>query len=264
MPWRRDRHAPSGLAMTELCMGNLRALKAISKVPIHMGPFVQSTTGAIAPFFNDSRALYSHPKEFKIFVEELTKIIKKYTNMRRSDPRSDKGRTLRRGIDLIVGIPMAGIPLAMALSIKTGIPFAYLLKERKKTLRQRLIEGEYKKGARALLVDDVIGTGGTFTKGIRDCRKEGIIVKHLMTLWNPWRAKNRMFLAKMQKRGITYDTLYTRHDWIDYLHKHGLASDEMVEIQKAYLADVTGWHKDKAMWKRFLAWKRKYKRTGNM
>lgn len=247
---------------------NLRALRAISKVPIHVGPFVQSTTGALAPFFNDSRALYSHPKEFGVFVEELAKIVRKYQKRssvrlpRRSHafaPRNDKGQ-----VDLIVGIPMAGIPLAMALSRETGIPFAYLNKERKKTLRRRLVEGEYKKGARALLVDDVIGTGGTFADRIRDCKKEGIVVKHLMTLWNPWRVKNRAFLAKMRRQGITYDTLYTRHDWIDYLCKHGIASSEMVEIQKAYLADPTGWHKDAAMWRRFLKWKRRYTRTGKL
>jgi len=159
---------------------------------------------------------------------------------------------------------MAGIPIAMALSLKTGIPFAYMNKERKKTLRRRIVEGEYKKGAQAVLVDDVIGTGGTLEKGIRDCRKDGIVVKHLMTLWNPWRLKNEKFLARMRRRGITYDTLYTRHDWIDYLYKHGIVSKEMVEIQKAYLADVTGWHQDKAMWNKFLVWKRRWKRTGKM
>ena len=152
----------------------------------------------------------------------------------------------------------------MALSLKTGIPFAYMNKERKKTLRRRIVEGEDKKGAQAVLVDDVIGTGGTLEKGIRDCRKDGIVVKHLMTLWNPWRLKNEKFLARMRRRGITYDTLYTRHDWIDYLYKHGIVSKEMVEIQKAYLADVTGWHQDKAMWNKFLVWKRRWKRTGKM
>ena len=249
-------------------MPNLRALKAISRVPIHVVPFVHSTTGAIAPFFNDSRALYSHPKEFRVFVEELAKIIPKYQRHGVRLPRHSHAFAPRNdrkcSIDLIVGVPMAGIPLAMALSMKTGIPFAYLLKERKKTLRQRLVEGEYKKGARALLVDDVIGTGGTLEKGIRDCKKDGIVVKHLMTLWNPWIVKNKKFIAKMKCQGITYDTLYTRNDWIAYLQKHGFVSDEMVEIQKAYLADVTGWHKDKKMWKRFLEWKRRYARTKKM
>lgn len=243
---------------------NFRALRAISKVPIHVGPFVQSTTGALVPFFNDSRALYSHPKEFRVFIEELAKIVRKYMNMRRSDLRSDGGRTSRRGIDLIVGIPMAGIPIAMALALKTGMPFAYMNKERKRTLRKRIVEGEYKKGARAVLVDDVIGFGGTILKAIKDCKSDGVIVKHTMTLWNPWWPKNKLFIQKLQRMGITYDALYSRRDWIAYLLKCGLVSREMSEIHAAFLENPTGWHKNKKIWKRFLAWKRRYAHTGKM
>ncbi|MBI2552658.1 hypothetical protein HYW17_05160 [Candidatus Uhrbacteria bacterium] len=260
-------------------MANLRALKAISKVPIHVGPFVQSTTGALVPFFNDSRALYSHPKEFRVFVEELAKILKQY--QLRNGPKAKKfhsskygtffppgGRGRRgidlRGVDLIVGIPMAGIPMALALSLKTGIPFAYLNKGRKKTLRRRIVEGEYKTGARAVLVDDVIGFGGTILKAIRDCKSDGVIVKHTMTLWNPWWPKNRPFVEKLKRRGVTYDALYTRREWIAYLLKRGLVSREMYEIHQAFLEDPTGWHKDVLMWKKFLAWKRRYARTGKM
>ena len=89
-------------------MPNLRALEAISKLSLDIGPFTQSTTGATVPFFNDSRKVYSHPDIFNVFVEELTALIQKYTDC-----------------NLIVGIPMAGIPLATALSIKTNVPFAY-------------------------------------------------------------------------------------------------------------------------------------------
>lgn len=231
-------------------MANLKALKAISKAPIHVGPFVQSTTHALVPFFNDSRALYSHPKEFFIFIEELAKIVR---------------RCQKRGrIDLIVGIPMAGIPIAMALSLKTGIPFAYMNKERKKTLRKRIVEGEYKKGARAVLVDDVPGKGTTIFRAIADCRADGIAVQHVFTLWNPWWPWNKKFIQKLKKRGITYDTLYSRLDWIDYLHKHGIVSREAVEIQQAYLPNPTGWHKDKKMWRKFLAWKNRWKKTGKL
>ena len=89
---------------------NLRALKAVSTLPIDVGPFVQSTTGALVPFFNDSRKIYSHPKILCVFVEELAKIIRRYHRKRR--------------IDCIVGVPIAGIPIAMALSLATGIPVA--------------------------------------------------------------------------------------------------------------------------------------------
>jgi len=108
-------------------MANLKALKAISKLKIYIGPFVQATIKAKVPFYTDSRDIYSHPKIFQVLVEELTKKVKKYTK--------------RHKIDLLVGIPLAGIPLATALSLKTKIPLAYMNIKRKKFLKKKIVEG---------------------------------------------------------------------------------------------------------------------------
>jgi orotate phosphoribosyltransferase len=228
-------------------MPNIRALKAMAKLKINIGP-IKKSTGEILPFYNDSRDTYSHLDVLRVFVEELAKIVRGYQ---------------RRGkrIDLIVGVPMAGIPAAMALALKTNIPFAYLNKERKKALQQRMVEGDYKKGAQVLIIDDTIGSGATIDKAIKDCRSDGLIVKHVMTLWNPWHLINKDYIVNLRKRGITYDTLNTRVDWIDYLYAHHKVSKEMVDLQKAYLANPSGWHKDRAMWQKFLNWKKRYNKT---
>lgn len=230
---------------------NKKALKAISKMPLDIGPFKQTTTGAIVPFFNDARAVPSHPKIFNVFAKELAKIVKKYQK---------EGKR----IDIIIGVPMAGIPIGMAVAMKCGLPFAYMNKERKKTLRKKIVEGDYKKGARAVLIDDVIGLGGTLLKAVADCKKDGVAVKHIITMWNPWHLRSQPFMKKIKKMGITYNALYTRHSWINYLLKKKLISKEMKEIQEIYLADLVGWHKDKQNWQKFLKWKRRYKKTGKL
>ncbi|MBI2427123.1 MAG: hypothetical protein HYV34_04720 [Candidatus Kerfeldbacteria bacterium] len=228
-----------------------RALKAISTMPIEVGPFRQSTTGAIVPFFNDSRRVYGHPEVFAVFVEELAKRIRAHR---------------RRGhrIDGIVGIPMAGIPLGAAIAQRLKLPFGYLNTKRKKTLTKKLLEGEFRSDARVALVDDVIGLGGTIQHAICDCKREGVAVTFVVTMWNPWPRQNANFLKRLRRRGIFYDTLYTRFDWISYLASHGIASQDMVDIQKAFLANVTGWQTDPKMWKKFLTWKRRWRATGKM
>ena len=219
----------------------------MAKLKINIGP-IKKTTGEILPFYNDSRDTYSHLDVLRVFIEELAKVVRDY---QRHGKR----------IDLIVGVPMAGIPAAMALALKTNIPFAYLNKERKKSLQKRMIEGDYKKGARVLLVDDVIGFGGTIARAIKDCRADGLVVKHVVTFWNPWHLVNKDFIVNLRKNGVTYDTLNTRFDWINYLYEQGLVSKEMVAIQKAYLTNPAGWHKDKVMWQKFLTWKKNYNKT---
>ncbi|MFA6272384.1 MAG: phosphoribosyltransferase family protein [Patescibacteria group bacterium] len=225
---------------------NKRVLNAVAKMKISVGPFRQSTTGAIVPFFNDSRCLYSHPEVMEIIAEELGKIINKYNRKKR--------------VDLIVGIPMAGIPIALATSLKTRIPFAYLNKKRKPTLRKKWVEGDYQKNSVGVLVDDVIGLGSTVLKAIQDCAKDGIRVKHVVVINDSWHARNQNFKKRLQKMGITFDNLYNRHEWLDYVRKAKKLPVEAITVQKAYLADPTGWHKDKKSWRMFLAWKKSLKK----
>lgn len=60
----------------------------------------------------------------------------------------------------IAGIEIGGIPLATALSIKTGLPFVIIRKSAKGHGITRQIEGRLSRGDEVLLVEDVVTTGG--------------------------------------------------------------------------------------------------------
>jgi len=126
------------------------------------------------------------------------------------------------------------------------------------------LKGDYKSKAKAILVDDAVGFGQTKLKAIQDCKKEGIIIKHIVCFYNAWWPKNKPFLAKLNKRGITFDALYTRKDWNVYLLKKGHISKQAFKIQNAYLDNPKSWHKDKKMWHQFLAWRKKALKTGKL
>jgi hypothetical protein len=71
---------------------------------------------------------------------------------------------------LLVAVLRAGSPVAALLSRKTGLPLDYLLCNRINP-RPRFIDGEARapRGEKILLIDDVCGSGWTFSRAQRYC-----------------------------------------------------------------------------------------------
>lgn len=84
--------------------------------------------------------------------------------------------------DRMCAIPYTGLPLVGAISVVNNDPWMYMRKERKNHGTGNLIEGEYKKGERIVLIDDVIATGGSKTDAIKPLENEGLIVKDIVVL----------------------------------------------------------------------------------
>ncbi|AKB73656.1 Adenine phosphoribosyltransferase [Methanosarcina lacustris Z-7289] len=97
-------------------------------------------------------------------------------------------------VDTILTVEAMGIPVANALSLKTGIPLTIVRK------RPYFLEGEVelsqstgyskgvlyinglKKGDRVIIVDDVISTGGTLLALVRALKKMGVEVTDVISV----------------------------------------------------------------------------------
>ncbi len=92
--------------------------------------------------------------------------------------------TLLKGIDfdLIAGIPVAALPLATALSLETGVPMIYPRINKKGHGTGNLIEGNWEKGDRVLLLDDLITTGKSKVEAVEILREAGLVVEDLVVL----------------------------------------------------------------------------------
>lgn len=84
--------------------------------------------------------------------------------------------------DCLAGIPYAGLPLAVAMSLESGRPLVYPRKETKSYGTQRQVEGVFKAGDRALVIDDVITTGGAKLEAIAPLRAAGLIVEDVLVV----------------------------------------------------------------------------------
>lgn len=86
--------------------------------------------------------------------------------------------------DLICGVAYGAIPVATGISLKYNKPMLIKRKERKDYGTKKIIEGEYKKGQKCLLIDDVVTTGKSIQENVEDLEKEGLIIKKRIVFLN--------------------------------------------------------------------------------
>ena len=81
--------------------------------------------------------------------------------------------------DQLAGLEMGGIPIATALSLRSGIPVLFVRKEAKTYGTCKLAEGGEIENAELVIVEDVVTSGGAVLDAVRALRSRGAIVQHV-------------------------------------------------------------------------------------
>lgn len=97
-------------------------------------------------------------------------------------PGADFARRL--GVDVVVGAETGGIPLAAAVSLAGGLPFAFVRKPGYvgHEDHEPRVRGAAVKGLRVLLVDDAVSSGSAVDAFTDQLRAEGATVAGVFTL----------------------------------------------------------------------------------
>ncbi len=82
-------------------------------------------------------------------------------------------RLIPEDIEVLAGLELGGVPLVTALSLKSGIPAAFVRKEPKLYGTTKLAEGADVSGKKVLVVEDVITTGGQVVSSVESLRDLG-------------------------------------------------------------------------------------------
>ncbi len=130
---------------------------------LRFGSFVLKD-GRTSPFYVDLRALIAHPTVLRDVARALLACV----------PASI--------YDCLAGIPYAGLPLGVAMSLESGYPLVYARKEAKTYGTRRQVEGVFQPGDRALLIDDVITTGGAKLEAVAPLRAAGLVVTDMVVV----------------------------------------------------------------------------------
>jgi uridine monophosphate synthetase len=121
-------------------------------------------SGKNSPIYLDLRRLVGDPAA-------LSRAARAYIDVMRS-----------LKFDRVAGLPYAALPIATAISLQSGFPLIYPRKEVKDYGTKSPIEGPFSAGETAIVIDDLITTGGSKVEGIEKLTNAGLKVRDIVVL----------------------------------------------------------------------------------
>jgi orotate phosphoribosyltransferase len=100
---------------------------------------------------------------------------------------------------------MGGIPIATAISLKTGIPCVFVRKEAKEYGTAKFAEGPSIEGKNVLIVEDVVTSGGQIIISTKDLRNLGANITKAICVIN----RESGGVEKLAEEGIELNALFT-------------------------------------------------------
>ncbi|MDO8841878.1 MAG: orotate phosphoribosyltransferase [Methanocalculus sp.] len=83
--------------------------------------------------------------------------------------------------DLIAGVAVGGVPLAVAVSLASGKPYAIIRATEKDHGKAARVIGDVA-GRRVLLIEDVTTSGGSALYGVEELRRAGGVIDRVVTV----------------------------------------------------------------------------------
>ena len=117
---------------------------------IKFGKFVL-TSGAVSDYYIDIKKASTNPNVLKKLANEMAEYTK--------------------GYDVLAGMELGAVPLVVALSLETNIPYVIIRKEKREHGTSKQIEGGEVKNKKILVVEDVTTSGKSVEKTIQIINK---------------------------------------------------------------------------------------------
>lgn len=198
----------------------LLEIKAIKLQPNN--PFTWAS-GWKSPFYCDNRKTLSYPR-LRNFVklEICHSILENFPD-----------------VEAIAGVATGAIPQGALVADELNLPFVYVRSKPKDHGLENLIEGELETGAKVVVIEDLISTGGSSLKAVEAIRNYGCEVIGMVAAYTyGFPIAERAF----EEAGVKLITLTDYEHVVEQAVATGYIDKEDVEI-------LHEWRKDPANWK---------------
>jgi len=183
---------------------------------IKFGKFTLKS-GLVSPFYFDLRDMISFPEILEGVADLLAERIKDMD------------------FDVLTGIPYTALPIASLVASKLNKPLVYMRKEEKAYGTGKNIIGKFPKGAKCLVIDDLITTGASKIETAEAYEKEGVIIKDFVVVID--RSSNGK--EDLAKSGYELHSLISLEEILNLLQEKELISYEKVLEVRDFTASIS-------------------------
>ncbi len=179
-------------------------------------------SGIKSPIYTDNRILMGYPDERKKIIDYFLEILNETE------------------FDVIAGVATSGILWAAWLADKLDKPMVYVRAKAKEHGKENLVEGKLEKGKKAVIIEDLISTGGSSVSVIEVVREAGGIVENCVAIFTYGMRKAEENFAKADCRLSILCNFLTL---IKVASETGYIKPEEKESALAWAKDPEGWGK---------------------
>lgn len=201
-----------------------QSLLQIKAIKLNPANFFTWASGWHSPIYCDNRTTLSYPAVRKQIYESFAKVI------------ADKYPEA----DIIAGVATGAIAHGVLAAEALGKPFIYVRSAPKSHGLTNQVEGYYEKGAKVVVIEDLVSTGGSSLSAVEALRSASCEVLGMVAIFTygfPTAEEN------FAKAGVALDTLSNYNTMIELAAEEGYVKPEEIATLKEWRQDPANWKK---------------------
>ena len=213
-------------------MNYIKNKQIVAKILIKIGAVKFSFKKAFTLTSGEKSPVYVDCRKIMSFVNERKKIL--YIAKNYIQKNNIK-------FDLLAGGETAGIPYASFLAQILSKPMIYVRKKPKDFGKNQQIEGDFIKGQKVFLVEDLATDGGSKINFIKALRNSKLLISDILVIfYYDIFDINKIPLSKMN---VKIHSLCTWKDIINIVSENNLYSPNQINDLKTFLSNPEAWRK---------------------
>ena len=190
---------------------------------VQFGDFTISETTVSSPVFINPKLLIGNPAALRV----ASKLIQQEINLAQSMRRPKV-----HPFEVVAGVPVGGLLLGAAYSLETNIPLIYP-RLRPEGAGKRGVEGRFRPGARALIIDDLITKGGSILDIAHFLGEHEIIVQDVIVLVD----RGQGAAERLHHHGYHLMSILKLDVMLNYYMSKGLITEDVFHRCMEYVRD---------------------------